>query len=58
MGRNLDRVEPAEGRKRDEQEDGTHGPLGERVGPCGDITLTWSRCVWSDRLYASHFDSE
>ena len=31
MGWNLDRVEPAERRKRDEQQDGTHGPLGKRV---------------------------
>lgn len=30
---NLDRVKPAERRKRDEQVDGTHSPLGKRVSP-------------------------
>ena len=52
----LDRVEPAERRKRDEQEDSTCGPLGKRVALCGGITFVGYRGVWGYRLYASHFD--
>ncbi len=36
---NLDRVEPAKGRKRDEQVDGTRNPLAKRVIPFSDIVL-------------------
>ena len=52
----LDRVEPAERRKRDEQEDSTCGPLGKRVALCGGIAFVGYRGVWGYRLYASHFD--
>ena len=50
----LDRVEPAEGGKRHEQEDGSRGPLGERVAFLGQF---WIRSVWGDgsRLFSGHF---
>ena len=43
---NLDRVEPAERRKRDEQVDGTRNPLCKRVALWTDIILIWSRGGW------------
>ena len=55
-GRNLDRVEPAERRKRDEQEDSTCGPLGKRVALCSGIAFIGYSGIWGYRLYASHFD--
>jgi hypothetical protein len=39
---NLDRVEPAERRERDEQVDDTRSPLCERVALWDDICLIWS----------------
>ncbi len=52
----LDRVEPAKGGKRQKQEDGTRGPLCERVafGGGGDILtgVAWGR---RSRLCAEHF---
>lgn len=43
----LDRVEPAERRKRDEQVDDTRSPLGKRVPLWADIIfLIWSRGAW------------
>jgi len=36
-GSNLDRVEPAERREGDEQEDGPRSPLGERIALLGRI---------------------
>lgn len=36
---NLDRVEPAERRKRDEQVDGARNPLGKRIALWDDIIL-------------------
>ena len=49
-GRNLDRVEPAERRKRDEQEDSTCGPLGKRVALCSGIAFIGYSGVWGHRL--------
>jgi hypothetical protein len=44
---NLDRVEPAERRKRDEHVDDTRNPLGKRVALWADIIfLIWSRGAW------------
>ena len=44
---NLDRVEPAEGRKRDEQVNDTRNPLGKRVALwAGIIFWIWSRGGW------------
>ena len=44
---NLDRVEPAEGRKRDEQVNDTRYPLGKRVALwAGIIFWIWSRGGW------------
>lgn len=50
----LDRVEPAKGGKRHKQEDGSRGPLGERVAFFGQF---WIRSVWGDgsRLFSGHF---
>ena len=43
----LDRVEPAERSKHDEQADGTRNPLGNRVFLWADIiVLIWSRGAW------------
>ena len=42
----LDRIEPAERRKRDEQVDETRSPLGKWVALWDDINLIWSRGAW------------
>jgi hypothetical protein len=53
----LDRVEPAERRKRDEQVDDTRNPLGKRVPLWADIIfLIWSRGAWGCQLCITHFE--
>ena len=43
---NLDRVEPAERRKRDKQVNDTRNPLGKRVALLVDVVLICSRGAW------------